>query len=58
MDLIEIQTQDLSGNWRTYTITQNNSQLVTMAMKNLKEQFPEHRIRAVDSNGKLVDMLS
>jgi hypothetical protein len=57
MDQIEIQVQDETGNWRTYTITQNISALVLSAMKSLKEQFPEQRVRAVDGNGRLVDLL-
>lgn len=57
MDMIEIQVQDTTGNWRTYSITQNISALVTAAMKSLKDQFPDHRVRAVDGNGHLVDLL-
>jgi len=29
MDQIEIQLQDITGNWRTYQITQNSSLLST-----------------------------
>ena len=57
MDLISIQLQDPSGNWRTYSLTQNNSLLIIQSMRNLKEQFPDCRIRAVDSDGRLVDIL-
>lgn len=57
MDMIEIQAQDLSGNWRTYSLTQNISSLVLSAMKSLKEQFPDQRVRAIDMNGRLVDLL-
>jgi hypothetical protein len=57
MGMIEIQVQDLTGNWRTYSMTQNNSAMILEAMKALKWQFPEQRIRAVDMNGRLVDLL-
>lgn len=56
--MIEIQVQDMTGNWRTYTITQNNTQLIIMAIKSLKDQFPAKRIRAVDSDGRLVDLVA
>jgi hypothetical protein len=57
MGMIEIQVQDTTGNWRTYSMTQNVSALITEAMRSLKWQFPEQRVRAVDGNGRLVDSL-
>lgn len=58
MDLIEIQAQDETGNWRTYnSLMINNSQLILLAMKQLKEQFPDKRVRAIDQNGRLIDIL-
>ncbi len=57
MDQIEIQVQDTTGNWRTYSVTQNFSTLITEAMRSLKWQFPEQRVRAVDVNGRLVDFM-
>lgn len=57
MDFIQIQAQDTTGNWRTYSRTQNSSQLILREMNNLKNNFPDRRIRAVDSNGRLVDIL-
>lgn len=57
MDLIEVQLQDQTGNWRTYSVTQNISALIIEAMRSLKWQFPEQRVRAVDGNGRLVDLM-
>jgi hypothetical protein len=57
MDMIEIQVQDTTGNWRTYSITQNISAMIVMAMRSLKDQFPDQRVRAVDGNGRIVDFL-
>ena len=57
MDWIDIQLQDSSGNWRTYHRTVNNSQMILARMKELANQFPNQRVRAVDENGRLVDAL-
>ncbi len=57
MDMIEIQVQDTTGNWRTYSITQNISAMIVMAMRSMKDQFPDKRVRAIDGNGRLVDMM-
>jgi hypothetical protein len=58
MDRVDIQVQDISGNWRTYNVIMSaTSMQIQMAMKQLKDQFPEQRIRAVDDNGRLVDLL-
>ena len=35
-DQIEVQLQDLTGNWRTFAITMNDSQLINAQMKELK----------------------
>jgi|688.fasta_scaffold821338_2 hypothetical protein len=57
MDMIEIQLQDTTGNWRTYSITQNISAMIVMAMRSMKDQFPDKRVRAIDGNGGLIDLL-
>jgi hypothetical protein len=57
MDMIEIQVQDTTGNWRTYSVTQNISALIISAMRSLKDQFPDQRVRAVDESGRLVDLI-
>jgi hypothetical protein len=57
MNDVEIQLQDQSGMWRTYLITINNSQMIQIRMKELKDRYPELRVRAVDRNGRLIDML-
>ena len=56
MDLIEVQLQDQTGNWRTYSVTQNISALIIEAMRSLKWQFPNQRVRAVDANDRLIDL--
>jgi hypothetical protein len=57
MDRIEIQLQDKTGNWRTFHITTNNSQRILQEMQSLQQRYPDHRIRAVDQYGRLVDIL-
>ena len=57
MDDVEIQLQDTTGNWRTHMITMNNSQMILIRMKELKDRHPDLRVRAVTRDGKLVDIL-
>lgn len=57
MDRVQIQLQDITGIWKTMSVVINNSQFIIMAMKSLKERFPDKRVRAVDMNGRLVDLL-
>jgi hypothetical protein len=57
MDRIYIQAQDYSGNWSTYNVTENVPLLIIQNMRHLQWQFPDRRIRAIDDNGRLVDIL-
>ena len=57
MDYVSIQAQDQSGVWRTYRNVQNNSQRILSEMQDLQRQFPDFRIRAVDADGRVVDIL-
>lgn len=56
-DNIELQIQDDTGNWRTCHVTLNESQRIISGMRQLSEQYPNKRIRAVDSNRRIVDIL-
>jgi hypothetical protein len=57
MEYVSIQAQDLDGVWRTYRNIENNSQRISSEMSDLQRQFPNFRIRAVDYNGRIVDIL-
>lgn len=57
MDSVQIQAQDTSGNWRTYLIVMNQSQRIVSEMRTLQARYPDYRVRAVDINGKIVDIL-
>lgn len=54
---IELQIQDINGNWRTCHVTQNIPAMIIAGMRQLEYQFPGHRVRAVDSNWRVVDIL-
>lgn len=58
MDNVYIQYQDLTGNWRTVNVlTINNSQMILAGMQNLQSLYPNSRIRAVDTNNRVIDIL-
>lgn len=57
MDRVEIQAQDTTGNWRTYHVTDTSSQRILAEMKSLQQRYPNYRVRAVDQNGRIVDIL-
>ena len=54
---IQIQADYGTGNWRTLSTVMNNDQYIAHAMKSIAKVHPTKRIRAVDSSGRLVDML-
>ena len=57
MNNASIQLQDKTGNWVSYSSVVNTSQMVVMAMRNLSSRYPGYRVRAVDKNGRLIDIL-
>lgn len=57
MDYVQIQAQDISGNWRTYQNVLNQPQRIFAAMKEVQRMFPNFRIRAIDTNGRVIDIL-
>ena len=56
-DHVQIQLQDTTGNWRTYHVTVNNSQMILTEMKNLQSRHQNQRVRAVDMDGRIIDIL-
>ena len=52
-----VQAQDEQGMWRTYIVTVNDSVVLLASMRSLKTRFPKYRIRAIDGQGKIVDIL-
>lgn len=51
---IEVQ---ISGVWQVARSCLNSSQMIISEMKNVKGIYPDLRVRAVDSDGRLIDML-
>lgn len=56
-DRVDIQAQDTSGMWRTYHVTDNNTQRIVAEMRSIQSRYPNYRVRAVDQNGRIVDIL-
>lgn len=56
MDRVEIQVQ-VVGVWQTYSNTLNDPQYILLEFKNAKNTYPDLRVRAIDSNGRLIDMM-
>ena len=54
---VQIQAQDTTGNWRTYSNCANNSQRILAEMHSLKSRMPNFRVRCVDYNGRIIDIL-
>ena len=52
-----IEVQDASGTWQLFTKTFNDSRYILPAMKSMKAANPDKRVRAVDDDGRLLDML-
>ena len=54
---VNIQYQDVGGSWYTVLVTENESPRILMGMRTVKQQYPDSRVRAVDENGRVVDIL-
>ena len=55
--MINIQLQDDSRNWVTYSTTMNSSAYITSAMEQLANRYPGKRVRATDNSGRIIDIL-
>jgi hypothetical protein len=54
---VEIQIQKGVDHWRTYTTTNDDPSYISMLMMEVSQMNPEYRVRAIDSSGRLLDML-
>ena len=52
-----IEYQDPLGNWVTSVTVPNQPPLILNGMKSVAALSPGRRVRAIDQDGKLVDML-
>lgn len=55
-DRVEIQI-DNGGVWQTTGSCLNNSQIIKKEMESLKRWDPTRRVRCVDMEGRLVDLM-
>jgi hypothetical protein len=55
--LADIQIQDYSKLWITVERVVNNLQRIGYALRAVQSRYPDRRVRAVDSSGKLLDIL-
>lgn len=56
MDYVYVQVQN-TGVWQNVTSCLNDSQIILCEMKNVKNIYPDLRVRTVDKDGRLIDML-
>jgi hypothetical protein len=54
---IAIQYQDPLGNWITVVTVPSQPPLILNGMKSVAILYPGKRVRAVDQDGKLIDIL-
>lgn len=54
---IEIQIQSGIDPWRTYSTMESNSGYISANLQEVAAMNPDCRVRAIDSNGRLIDML-
>lgn len=56
--MITIQVQDINKNWFSlYYNVMNESQVILTRMREAQRSYPNKRVRAIDSAGRLVDLL-
>ena len=55
--LADIQIQDYSKLWITVERVVRNMQRVGYALQAIQRRYPDRKVRAVDSSGKLLDIL-
>ncbi len=57
MELVQVQVQDETGSWRAVSATSNDPQIYSARMREAEQAHPNRRIRVVDENGRVLDML-
>jgi hypothetical protein len=55
--MVDIQVQDVTKMWRTVERVQLNLQRIGYELQAIQRRYPDRRVRAVDSSGKLLDIL-
>ena len=55
--MADIQVQDTTKMWRTVERVQLNLQRIGYELQAIQRRYPDRRVRAVDNNGRLIDLL-
>jgi len=55
--LANIQIQDYSKLWITVSRVVSNLQRIGYELRAIQSRYPDRRVRAVDNNGRLIDLL-
>jgi hypothetical protein len=55
--MADIQVQDATKMWRTVERVQLNLQRIGYELQAIQRRYPDRRVRAVDNNGRLLDIL-
>jgi hypothetical protein len=55
--MVDIQILDYSKNWRTVSTVVETVQRVEFELKSVKSRYADRRVRAIGSDGKLIDLL-
>ena len=56
-NLVDIQILDYSKCWRSVSRVFNNLQRIEFELRSVQNRYPDRRVRAVDSDGHLIDVL-
>jgi hypothetical protein len=57
MDCVDVQIQDRGGNWVTVSNVIFDLQRLGFELRAIALRYPDRRVRAVDKNGQLIDLL-
>jgi hypothetical protein len=55
--LADVQIQTNSKVWVTISRVANNLQRIDFEMRSVKSRYPDSRVRAVDNDGSLIDLI-
>jgi hypothetical protein len=56
MDYVSIEIQDYGQNWVAVSKVVNDLQRIGFELRSVQSRYPDRRVRAVDQNGRLIDM--
>jgi hypothetical protein len=54
---IDVHIQDYGASWLTVSHVANDLQRIGFEMRSVQSRYPDHRVRAVDESGRLVDLV-